>query len=156
MLKSYLQSFSSLKTGGFYSYSSNVLNKVPIKQISKADQQIFIISTDTIYNLTNEYYKKRNKFLHRLVDSFEDIKITIAIENFDELDFKGFIKELLKQKINLPLILQDEWEEYFYGYKSEIAALKAAIEKTDKEIDRIVYELYGLTEEEIKIVEESV
>ena len=34
--------------------------------------------------------------------------------------------------------------------------LKKEIEKTDKEIDQKVYELYGLTEEEIKIVEESV
>ena len=34
--------------------------------------------------------------------------------------------------------------------------LKKEIEKTDKEIDQKVYELYGLTEEEIKIIEESV
>jgi len=32
-------------------------------------------------------------------------------------------------------------------------ALKAEIEKTDYEIDRLVYKFYGLTEEEIKIVE---
>ena len=33
------------------------------------------------------------------------------------------------------------------------AVLKRQIDATDKEIDRLVYELYGLTEEEIKIVE---
>ena len=33
--------------------------------------------------------------------------------------------------------------------------LKKEIESTDREIDKRVYELYGLTEEEIKIVEES-
>jgi hypothetical protein len=32
-------------------------------------------------------------------------------------------------------------------------AIKSEIDKTDKEIDRMVYDLYGLTEEEIKIVE---
>jgi hypothetical protein len=31
--------------------------------------------------------------------------------------------------------------------------LQREIEATDKEIDEFVYELYGLTEEEIKIVE---
>ncbi len=31
--------------------------------------------------------------------------------------------------------------------------VKREIEATDKAIDRLVYELYGLTEEEIKIVE---
>ena len=29
------------------------------------------------------------------------------------------------------------------------------IDATDKQIDKLVYDLYGLTEEEIKIVEES-
>jgi type II restriction/modification system DNA methylase subunit YeeA len=32
-------------------------------------------------------------------------------------------------------------------------ALKSEIDKTDTEIDRMVYQLYGLTEEEIRIVE---
>jgi adenine-specific DNA-methyltransferase len=37
--------------------------------------------------------------------------------------------------------------------ESEEAALRNAVTTTDAEIDRLVYELYGLTEEEIKIVE---
>ena len=31
--------------------------------------------------------------------------------------------------------------------------VKREIESTDREIDQLVYELYGLTEEEIRIVE---
>ncbi len=38
----------------------------------------------------------------------------------------------------------------------ERTALERQIEATDREIDRLVYGLYGLTEEEIRIVEESV
>jgi type I restriction-modification system DNA methylase subunit len=37
--------------------------------------------------------------------------------------------------------------------ESEKAALRNAVTTTDAEIDRLVYELYGLTDEEIKIVE---
>lgn len=37
----------------------------------------------------------------------------------------------------------------------EKTLLQRQIEATDKQIDRLVYELYGLTEEEIKIVEEA-
>jgi hypothetical protein len=33
---------------------------------------------------------------------------------------------------------------------------KRRIDRTDTQIDRMVYELYGLTEEEIRIVEEAV
>jgi hypothetical protein len=33
--------------------------------------------------------------------------------------------------------------------------IERQIEATDREIDRLVYELYGLTEEEIALVEEA-
>jgi hypothetical protein len=35
------------------------------------------------------------------------------------------------------------------------AALERQIAATDRQIDRLVYELYGLTEDEIKIAEEA-
>ena len=62
--------------------------------------------------------------------------------------------ELKKQKINLSLSQQDEWEDYFSSSKTDINNLQYVSNKADKEIDQMVYELYGLTEEEIKIVEE--
>ena len=37
----------------------------------------------------------------------------------------------------------------------ELTAVRRQIAATDREIDRLVYELYGLTDEEIRIVEES-
>ena len=57
-----------------------------------------------------------------------------------------------KQKISLTLTQQDEWEDYFTQYKAD-NALTAQIIATDKEIDQMVYQLYGLTEDEIKVVE---
>ena len=74
---------------------------------------------------------------------------------FYELSFKEFLKELGKQKIKISLSEQDEWEEYFESYKNHIAELKEKINKTDKEIDLMVYKLYDLTNEEIKNIEES-
>jgi len=40
-------------------------------------------------------------------------------------------------------------------YKTEINQIQADIESTDKEIDRMVYDLYELTDEEILIIENS-
>ena len=38
----------------------------------------------------------------------------------------------------------------------EKTALQRQIDATDRQIDQLVYELYGLTEEEIKVVEGKV
>ena len=48
-----------------------------------------------------------------------------------------------------------EWMEVFETKKKEALELKSEIDRTDKEIDQLVYELYGLSEEEIQIVENS-
>ena len=46
--------------------------------------------------------------------------------------------------------------ERYVDARDRAADLDAKIERTDALIDEIVYELYGLTDEEIEIVEEAV
>ena len=48
-----------------------------------------------------------------------------------------------------------DWMDVFETKKAEAQTIKAEIDKTDKEIDQMVYELYGLTEDEIQIVENN-
>lgn len=47
------------------------------------------------------------------------------------------------------------WMEVFEDKKAEAQVLQAEIDKTDREIDQMVYELYDLNQEEIKIVEQA-
>jgi type I restriction-modification system DNA methylase subunit len=114
------------------------------------------------------------KFIENLIDKIE---FSQKLECWHELDFGEFIKELNKaikkenkQRAhqgdsspsnstgNIPELtkLQEmEWMEVFETKKAEAQALKAEIDKTDKAIDAMVYELYGLTDDEIAIVESS-
>ena len=43
--------------------------------------------------------------------------------------------------------------QYLEAEKAKANAIQQLVEATDKEIDDLVYALYGLTEQEIKIVE---
>ncbi len=108
---------------------------------------------DTMLSLNSQLQQKRSRFHRRLQENMPGIKINGALETFDNLDFAGFVAELKKQKIKLTLVQQDEWEDYFSQYKTECNSISEQIAETDKKIDGMVYELYGLTEEEIKVVE---
>ena len=133
------------------------LQLLPIanKGISKEKQQFFIERADKMLELHKQFQDKSKKFLNRTKDNFETEKINQKLDVFYNYDFKTFVTELKKQKIILSLVQQDEWEEYFNTYKTGINNLQTEIDKTDKEIDQMVYELYGLTDEEIEIVERS-
>jgi REP element-mobilizing transposase RayT len=93
-------------------------------------------------------------------------KLSKKLQNWHELDFGDFIKELnkaIKAHIKLgykglkPLDKKEEfeWLDLFEENKQKAQALQTQINQTDKQIDQMVYELYGLTEEEIAIVENS-
>ena len=69
------------------------------------------------------------------------------------IEFSEFVKELKKAKIKLSLNEEMEWEKVFMEEKKKTLDIKNEIELIDKENDGMVYELYGLSEEEIKIIE---
>ena len=129
------------------------IQSLKIPCIDKQQQQPFIDLADKMLLHNSDLQTKRQRFLKRLSDNFANLKITGILERFDELEFKQFLVELSKQKITLSLKQQDEWEEYFNEYKAECTNFVNQINTTDKAIDKMVYELYGLTEEEIGIVE---
>lgn len=140
----------------FAKISLDDLSKFPLPYIT--DENRFIIRelegyADTMLSLNKQLQEKRSRFLRRLSENFEGVKITTALQTFDQMEFKAFVAELKKQKINLSLAQQDEWEDYFNQYRNDCQQLTEQIAQTDREIDQRVYQLYGLTEEEIKIVE---
>ena len=128
------------------------LGLLPIKKIKKALQEPFVILAETMLSLNAQLQDKRNRFLRRLKENYESLKITATLINFDQMDFKEVLAELKKQKIRLSLSQQDEWEDYFKKHKSECQELKSKISLTNKEIDERVFDLYGLTLEERQIV----
>lgn len=130
----------------------NDLRLFPIKVISEEAQQSFVALADTMLSLNSQLLEKRRRFIRRLGENFEGIKITTALQAFDQLDFKGFVAELKKQKIKLTLVQQDEWEEYFNQYRQDNKELSEQIKTTDNEIDQRVFALYGLTPEERELV----
>lgn len=139
-------------SGGYLLYSSPNLRNTYIKSIPLESQQPFIALADLMFSLNSQLQEKRSQFLRRLSENLEGVKITSSLQAFDTMDFKGFVAELKKQKIKLTLSQQDEWEEYFNQRVAECQKLSAQIKATDNEIDNKVFDLYGLTEEERKIV----
>lgn len=133
---------------------TNQLEQIPIPIISIDAQQPFITLADTMFSLHQQLQDKRSRFLRRLSENLEGVKITAALQTFDTMDFKGFMAELKKQKIHIPVKEQDEWEDFFRERVAECQELSAQIKATDEEIDNKVFDLYSLTEEERKIVME--
>jgi hypothetical protein len=136
-----------------YNIKPKYIENLPIKEISLPEQQPFIDIADKMLQFASELQANRQRFLNRLSDNFTGIKINGTLESFEQLESKQFFAELKKQKIELSLKKQDEWAEYFNENKGICSGFAEHINATDRAIDQMVYELYGLSDEDIGVVE---
>jgi len=140
-------------SGGYLLYSAPNIKNTYIQKISLADQQPFITKTDQMLSLNKELQEVSGKFQRNLIREFSLETLSSKFQNWYTLSYAEFIKELEKQKIKLSLHQKAEWETYFQQEAINALTIKTEIDSTDWEIDQMVYQLYGLTEEEIQIVE---
>jgi tRNA1(Val) A37 N6-methylase TrmN6 len=131
---------------------------LPIKKISKEKQINFEDKANIILTIKVDLHLFSQKFSTYFTSQYALDKLPGKLEKWYELEFVDFIKELnkaIKAVKGTPLTKKDEfdWMDLFEEKKKKALELKAEIDKTDKEIDGMVYELYGLSEEEIRIVE---
>ena len=148
--------FGDAKTRGRCKLDFNKMVKVPVKLISDRERQIFNKLVTQMINYKKEFISKKEKFFNRIKSELSITLIPKKLQHFFNLDYVTFfdlIKEASNKKISLKE--QDEWEDYFNEYKKELGKLDHGISEINNQIDEEVYKLYGLNQEERKVVEES-
>ena len=158
----FIKNNSNSVRGGYLRYKPQYVKEFPIPDLINLNLFHLLESIVTnVSEFTKNYFLSKTNFQKYLQSQFKLQIISNKLQNWHELEFGDFIVELNKNIKNsgiekLSKSDEMEWMELFENKKAEAQTLKAEIEKTDREIDRMVYALYGLTEEEIKIVEGAV
>jgi len=101
------------------------------------------------------------KWLERKIGAaVDDLSNKTRVRAYHEHEFTELLDVLRQNRRKLAVdpdgrAVQDSIEREFTESMAKLTPLKAEIAATDRLIDKIVYRLYGLTPEEIRIVEES-
>jgi len=141
--------------GKGYRYKKIFVEQLPIK-ISKENESMFDNIINDIQNKSNDLNNEINGFLKWLQSEYNINKTSQKLERYYELTLEEFLTELRKKKVNTKNRKNREnLEEEFNNSLEIIKPLQIEIRKLEEEINQKVYELYNLTEEEIKIIEES-
>ena len=124
----------------------------PIPNISLEFQKELADLADIMIDLNAQFAKLTNNFWTLLKANYNVEKIPSALSEFYKLDFKEFLKI---SKIKVPLSEQGEVLEFFESFKAKCAELNSQLKATDERINTAVYKLYNLSDDEIKVVENS-
>ena len=160
-ISTYLHRLLSSETGRTLAQVKPVLlSQLPFVE---PDEQT-VSEVENVYNKISKEIKEfvfiKTKFITYLLHQYNELVVTRKLDNWHELDFADFIKELnkaIKKAGGTPLTKKDEfeWLELFEDNKKKAQELQTQINQTEKTIDTMVYDLYGLTEEERDIIENS-
>ncbi len=154
------------------------IKQLPVPNLFNCSQTSFIEKAELMLSLSKEFQLLVQKFIRSIEREFfsfgnglkpigeetnEIIVIPKKLQDWYLLSYTEFLQELEKKRKSIlskgfkPLGLSQkaEWEDYFMQESKKVLDLKNIIDATDKAIDTMVYELYGLSEEEILIVEKS-
>ncbi|MFZ1258455.1 MAG: N-6 DNA methylase [Candidatus Saccharimonas sp.] len=108
--------------------------------------------SQTIQKLNTQLADSSLRFQSIISSEYNLEKWPAKLNKWWALNFIDFVKIL---KANLSLAQKDELLGLFNKYRAELSKLDAEIQRTDHEIDLLVYKLYNLTQEEIATIEGS-
>jgi len=132
------------------------VSSLPVKTIDEEQRTPFIELANNMLSMNAELKVVSEKFQRTLIRKFPIESLSTKLKDWYQISFADFIKELSKKKVKLSLSEEAEWEDYFLNESKIALELKSQIEMIDSKIDKLIYQLYGLSKEEIKTIENSV
>lgn len=126
----------------------NDVRNLPI--VLPAEPNILADTVDKMLQINTELFEQDAHFRKLVASELAITKWPTKLNRWWTLDFSDFISTL---KAKSSLAQRDDLLQLFEKYKKDCSKLDVSIQKTDRETDHLVYELYHLTHEEIQIVE---
>jgi hypothetical protein len=152
-------STSVVKRGGFREATAQHIGPLPWPDLPKRQRTQLVSLSETCRRAASQKLVIQAGFHHRILSDLalsERRKLTGKLENFWTLDFDSFRAEVKRAfKTEIPVKDRDEWEKYLVEKSAEVIKLDAEIEAAERKIDAVVYKLFDLTDDEIKLLEDS-
>ncbi len=146
----YIKNVSPSVRWWYFRYKTWYLQKFHIPIIDKIQIDGYDAIYEKISQCHTKYYTTLQQTLDLLQSEYWLDKIPKKLQKFTELDFETFVKTLKLKKLSLDQ--KEELMAYFNKKHKLLSDLQSQIDTLDSEIDEMVFDLYGLSEEERRIV----
>lgn len=137
-----------------YNIKPKYIEKLPLVIPGENENRKINELVDNIIEIKEKLKIKKESFLLLLSTKYGNEIQNSKIKQWYRLDAGDFIKELRNVNVQLSLEEESQLLNYFIDEKNDLQIYETDISKIDDKINQHIYILYGLTESEIKIVEE--
>ncbi|MEN9373622.1 MAG: hypothetical protein RIR79_1174 [Pseudomonadota bacterium] len=143
------KALSTMIRGGFYRYKTQYVETLPIPPTNKSQKEQLANFAKTAQTAAEARFLLLKKFNHSAVRDFAQSGKMPAAWSDALPSFAVFTAELKKRfKRDLNLQERNDWDTYLAQTQTRINELNQIIIQAERQIDALVAELFGLTEEE--------
>ncbi|TAE07778.1 MAG: hypothetical protein EAZ95_18030 [Bacteroidetes bacterium] len=129
------------------------VRKIPIPYISAQDQQVFVAKVERLIDLKRQIFKSEKDMTDLLEGRFGVGKFGKKLADWYKGHWKDFLAILTKAKVGLTISQELEWKNFFEDEKQKTLPIAQEAQILENEIDTLVYALYDLSLEEIRLIE---
>ncbi len=141
------------KLGRLYEYYPKQLGQIPIKHISLKEQGLIGEEAKKMLLFNKRIYELKLKIMLRIQEELNSKEIRKKLLDIDLITTNELLRKIENQaKIKLSKKQKIQIEDYITDKMSKIYELKSKKDQTEKKINQMIYELYGLTGEEITAI----
>lgn len=133
------------------------IETLPIPEADETQKQIIATLAEKCQQAAEARYKKQQELIGiipSLHPNKQVEKLSTALQNWWKLDFAAFQKQIIKEfKQDIPVKERTEWKELLETGKQGIEKLTLEIATHERDLNTAVYNLFDLTDAEIKLIE---
>lgn len=146
-------------SGGFYQLNAHQITGFPIPETTAGDKKQLLSLTLGAIEAKTSLIQIVGSVRVRIFDLARagvPCRLSNKLANWWELDFTAFRAEVKRVfRADIPVKERGDWEAYLAENAAEVRRLTSAIAEAEAEIDAIVYRLFDLTDDEVKLLETS-
>ncbi|MEN9848141.1 MAG: hypothetical protein RL368_881, partial [Pseudomonadota bacterium] len=147
-----IKSLCPFVRGGYYELRAQYIETLPIPPATDEQKARISDLAKSCQQISEQRYALEQKLQRRFAD-FGIKKLNQKLERWWLSDFQAFQTELKKSyKIEIALKQRDEWESYFNDACEKHAKFNQYIARLENELNAAVYQLFGLSGEEVRLV----
>ncbi len=143
------------RLGAVYEYYPRQIEDIPIIKIEKEEQEVFGKLVDRLLELNKLLYENYFTIKNWIMSEFNiEKKLSKYIRKFNERNISELLNEIEKFKeLKLSSLQKVKIEEFMSNRLNRINSLEEEIHQAEKELNQLIYDLFDLNEEEIRLIE---
>lgn len=154
----FLTGISPAVRGGWHELRVQYVEKLPIPVMAETARLRLVALGGSSISLSSDCFEVESAVRHRILDlaTSGHHKLSTKLHDWWTLDFAAFQAEVKRQfHHEISVGERDQWERYLAENSARVKALTTQIEDAEREIDQIVYRLFDLTADDIRLLEDS-